>query len=417
MPAPIGYLVPEFPTQTHVFFWREVEALRGLGAEVRLISTRRPPVGACRHAFAAGAAAETHYLYPLRKLAAAAALLARPAGTARALAYVAGLAESSAKGKARALGLLACAADLVDHARRLGIGHVHAHSCADAAHVVALARALGGPTYSLTLHGDLPVYGVDHKSKMRHATFVSSDGSHLADQVAEHVGLGRDRLMPSWMGLDVGDDDSGQPPRDDRPGRLHLATVARLNRCKGHRHALAAMRIGLDRGLDLRYSLAGSGPDEAEVRAEVDRLGLADRVEFLGSLGEAEVVDLLRRADAFVLPSVGLGEAGPISLMEAMARGLPSVCSIIGATPEMMADGVEGYLVPQGDEPGLAAAFARLADDPAARRRMGEAARRRAVAAFDRRATAARLLAAIRAGRAVPPVAPAEAAVPSMASS
>ena len=235
---------------------------------------------------------------------------------------------------------------------------------------------------------------------MAGAAFVATAGPHLVDQV---VGQGVDpaRVMPTWMGVDTDAFAPGPPREPSPPGQLHLATVARVNRCKGYRHALAAVREGVDRGLDLRYTVAGDGPDEAEIRGDVRRLGLEDRVEFPGSLGEHDVLALLRRVDAFILPSVGLGEAGPVSPMEAMAVGHPSVCSVIGATPQMMADGVEGYLVPQADEPGLLAAIGRLADDPPLRRRMGESARLRAVSTFDRRATAGRLLASVRAGTVV----------------
>src|SRR3981081_400589 len=60
----IGYLVPEFPSQTHIFFWREIQALRSLGESIFLLSTRRPPSQACRHEFASSVRAETRYLFP-----------------------------------------------------------------------------------------------------------------------------------------------------------------------------------------------------------------------------------------------------------------------------------------------------------------------------------------------------------------
>src|SRR5258708_15900 len=63
-PMKIGYLVPEFPNQTHIFFWREILALRRLGESIVLLSTRRPPSQACRHEFASSARAETRYLLP-----------------------------------------------------------------------------------------------------------------------------------------------------------------------------------------------------------------------------------------------------------------------------------------------------------------------------------------------------------------
>jgi colanic acid/amylovoran biosynthesis glycosyltransferase len=193
------------------------------------------------------------------------------------------------------------------------------------------------------------------------------------------------------MGLDTRRFASA-PHENGQPGKLNLATVARLDACKGHRFAIAAVKKAVDQGLDVRYTLAGEGPERQKIEEQVARLGLQDRVKLLGTRGESEVLDLLRNSDAFVLSSVGMGEAGPISLMEAMSCGLPAVCSIIGATPQMLTDGVEGMLVPQEDEAKLADAFIRLARDPALRQSLGAAARKRAVAQFDSAATTRRLL-------------------------
>jgi glycosyltransferase involved in cell wall biosynthesis/GT2 family glycosyltransferase len=391
----IGYLVPEFPAQTHAFFWREVVAWREAGVVVSLLSSRRPEPGACRHAFAEGAARETYYLFPPHLPRALGALLVRPFGSVRAVGYVLGLHESPWQRRLRNLGLVLCAGDLVGHSREHGYGHVHVHSCADTAHVAALAKILGGPTYSLTLHGDLPVYGADHASKMARATFVACVTAPLRRQVLEQVGLPEDRTGVLWMGVDTRAFQDAAAGRSFEPGRLHLVTVARLNAAKGHRHALAAMRSGVNQGLDLRYTIAGEGPHRAEIEADIARLGLGDRVTMAGTVSEEGIRDLLARADAFVLPSVGLGEAAPVSVMEAMACGLPVISSIIGGTPDMITHGVDGLLVAQGDETSLADAMTLLARDPAERRRLGRAARDRAVRCFDSRQTAMRLLEAI----------------------
>jgi glycosyltransferase involved in cell wall biosynthesis len=391
----IGYLVPEFPSQTHVFFWREVQALRDLGVPVHLVSSRRPEAGACRHAFAEAAARETHYLFPPRLLPALGALLTRPVRSLKALRYVLGLRESSWKKRLKYCGLLLCAGDLLRHAQVQGYRHLHVHSCADTAHVAALAHLLGGPTYSLTLHGDLPVYGTDHASKMGGARFVACVTAPLRRQVLEQVGLPAERTGVLWMGVDT-DRFCADGLRAYEPGRLHMVTVARLNAMKGHVHALAAMRQAVDRGCDVRYTIAGEGPHRAEVEAAVRRLGLADRVEMSGTMSETAVRELLQRADAFVLPSVGLGEAAPVSVMEAMACGLPVVASVIGGTPDMITDRVDGLLVAQADEAALADALVFLARNPEERRRLGRAARERAVQAFDSRQTARRLLQAVQ---------------------
>ena len=389
----LGYLVPEFPSQTHVFFWREVLALRELGVEVHLLSSRRPAPDACRHDFAAAARAETHYVFPPRWTA---AVELRPRRLLRALAYVAGLRETRWPRRLVSFGLIPSALDLVHYSRQTGIEHIHAHSCGDVAHLTALCRRLGGPPYSLTLHGDLLVYGRDHASKMRSAQFVVCVTAALKQQVAAEVGLPPERVPVIWMGVDTAYFREGGRRRFEA-GRLHLVTVARLQLNKGHRHALAAMRAALDRGLDLHYTIAGEGPDRPAIEAEVRRLGLQDRVELTGTLAEGEIIPLLQAADAFVLPSVGLGEAAPVAIMEAMACGLPVVCSRIGGTPDMITAGVNGLLTPQGDEGALAEAFILLAENVAERRRLGEAARKRAVQAFDSREGARRLLEAIRA--------------------
>jgi len=393
-PLKIGYLIPVFPAQTHINVWRQIALLREMGVELVLFSTRRPPPGSCPHEFAAQAEAETHYAYPPPLLRCSLALASRPLGVLRSLRYLANLRESPIKDRIKRLGLLLCAANLVHHTQKHGIRHIHAHSAAEGAHLVALCRLLGGPTYSLTLHGDLPVYGTDHRSKMADASFVMTDGPHLKKQVENNVGIPADRVISNFLGIDTEKwHDAGLHAHE--PGRLHVVTVARLNYTKGIQHALAAVRAALDRGLDVRYSIAGEGPYRPEIEEEIRRLGLSDRVTLLGMLSESQIVSLNQQADVFVLPSIGLGEAFPSAVIEAMASGLPVISSIIGATPVMLTHEVEGFLIEPGDEAGFAAALIHLAENPDERRRMGEAGRRRARTAFDRKNSASRFLQAI----------------------
>src|SRR4051812_7295738 len=105
----LGMLVPEFPTQTHVFFWREIETLRELGVETHILSTRRPKES-CPHSFGVEAAGQTHYLYPPQPRALWQSLGGAWRGYGRALEYVGGLSEIG--GRAQALGYMLCAGDL-----------------------------------------------------------------------------------------------------------------------------------------------------------------------------------------------------------------------------------------------------------------------------------------------------------------
>lgn len=389
----LGYLVPEFPNQTHAFFCREIEAIEASGTPVRIYSTRRPAPGACPHAFAERMTARTTYLFPPRPGAALAWMVRRPLRVMKAKAYVLGLGETPLAGRAKLLGLLPSAAMLAQDARLNGVTHLHIHSCANAAHLGALAHILDGLPYSLTLHGDLPVYGTDHGAKMARARFVAAVTAPLAEQIAT-VSPATDAPV-IWMGVDGTRFAPGAAPGNEV---FTVATVARLNPTKGHRFFLRALALLRDRGLVVRYLIAGDGPARAEIEALIGQLGLGDQVQMLGALDEDRILSLLHRVDALALTSVGQGEAAPVTVMEAMACGLPVVCSVIGGTPDMIRDGHDGLLVPQEDVEAIADAVMRLARDPAVAQRIGTAARITALERFDSRTNAAKLLARIAAG-------------------
>ena len=387
----MGYLVPEFPAQTHAFFWREVQALRESGVVVHLLSTRRPPPGACRHAFAESAANETRYLFPPSWVQSILHLLTSPLRMASAVRYLLRLDEMPWSKRLLLMPLLLPAAQLCVSSRELRLKHVHVHSCANAAHVAALSCLLGGCNYSLTLHGDLPVYGTDHRQKSERASFVACVTRPLQDQVRKATGLPVTRVPLLCMGVDTARfRDVGA--RRAVPGALTILTVARLNPAKGHRFALQALAKVLKTGVDAQFLIAGEGPERQNIETEIGRLELRDRVKMLGNLSEDEILSLLQVSDALVLSSNGAGEAAPVSVMEAMACGLPVVCSRIGGTADMIADGVDGFLVEQEDVGGIAARLIQLARDVELRHRMGLEARARAIKEFDCRPLAARLV-------------------------
>lgn len=387
----LGYLVPEFPTQTHVFFWREVLSLRNLGVDIHLLSTRRP-TEPCGHAFAASAAAQTTYLHPPT----AGGFIRGGIGSLSLSGYLRQLdnPRSERLGIAK---LLPAAGTLAAVSRRLRLDHIHVHSFASAAHVAALARRLGGPSYSLSLHGDLPVYGVSHRAKCDSAAFVCAVTRALCAQVRERLGesIG-DKCHLVRMGVDT-TRFTPAPETDD--GVLKLVTVARLHVAKGHTYALAALDKVRQAGVPFRYHIVGGGPNQQAIADEIARRNLADQVSLRGTLGEDQVLAELRQADALLLPSVGLGEAAPVAVMEAMSCGLAVVSTRIGGTPDMIADGIDGVLLEQKDVDALAATIIRLARDPAWRRSLRTGARARAERDYAASAQAATLLELIRRSR------------------
>jgi glycosyltransferase involved in cell wall biosynthesis len=376
----IGYLVPEFPGQTHIFFWREICVLRKLGADISLLSTRRPQT-LSRHAFGPDAQAETRYLFPPHFHNALLYLARRPGLTLRMLLYILRLQEASFKSRIRLLGLMICAAELLILARKENLEHIHGHSCANVAHLLALADQDGDLPYSLTLHGDLPVYGGDHRLKFARARFVACVTYALQSQVASVCSLDKQRLPVIRMGVDCEKFKPG-PVREPQAGILRMITVARLAECKGHIYAIRALRQVLDQGLNATYTIVGDGEERATLEKEIISLGLLSHVRMLGTAGEHEVLQQLYEADCFVLPSVGFGEAAPVSVMEAMACQLPVIASIIGGTPEMIQPDINGILVAQKDVAGLAQAILRIGADGQLRLALAKAARETAVTQF-----------------------------------
>lgn len=168
-----------------------------------------------------------------------------------------------------------------------------------------------------------------------------------------------------------------------------IGTVARVQDVKNHHglvEAFARLR-NLEPALAPRLKLAivGDGPLLPAVRAQVEQLGLQDAVWLPGA--RTDIAALLRTFSIFALPS--LAEGTPVSMLEAMACGLPVVASRVGGIPEVLDDGAQGLLVPVGDVEALAQALARHARDADLRAAHGRAARARVEERFSLRAMVA----------------------------
>jgi len=175
--------------------------------------------------------------------------------------------------------------------------------------------------------------------------------------------------------------------------KFTAVTVARLNHTKGHLYALEALAALNRQGVEIEYKIAGAGPERENIERHIKDLNLSRQVTLLGNLGEQAVGQLLTQADVFLLTSFGLGEAAPVSVMEAMASGTPVISSRIGGTAEMIDDGVDGLLVSQKNVDEIAAALRRLVLSPELREQLAAAARARATREFDFRQNAALLFA------------------------
>ena len=157
------------------------------------------------------------------------------------------------------------------------------------------------------------------------------------------------------------------------PARRYVAAVARFHPVKDHSTLLRAFAVVAAARSDVDLLLVGDGPLRAELTSLAERLGIADRVRFLGV--RSDVPDLLQAVDVFTLTS--LSEAASLTLLEAMAASLPVVVTDVGGNPEIVRHGKEGLLAPRGDAEKIAAALLYLLSEPATAAAMGEAGRQR----------------------------------------
>ncbi len=393
----IGFFIPEFPGQTHIFLWRERQALAELGIEAELISTRPPPRAIASHSWAAEAQARTRYLIPLGSggLGIVAEFLrSGPAGWTRGLGAVLTAEAQGLKGRLRMLALLAMGARLKRIARQQGWGHVHVHSCADSANIAMFAERLGGPSYSLTLHGPtLEGYGPNQRQKWRHARFATIISQLLAGVAEREIGADRPAVINvAPMGVDLDQIRRQAPWQPPAPGEpLRIFACGRLNAVKGHDHLVRTIEILRARGIDARLEIAGEDEQGGSgYRRQLDALiaekGLGDVVTLLGAVSEERVREGLERAHVFALASLNEGIA--VAIMEAMAMEMPVVVTDVGGNHELITSGRDAILVPPERPEIMADEIARLHADPQEAQRLAQASRARVAAAFHHRRSA-----------------------------
>jgi glycosyltransferase involved in cell wall biosynthesis len=192
--------------------------------------------------------------------------------------------------------------------------------------------------------------------------------------LAAGLGIAPGRVGRIWNGIDLARFEY-RGPKTDGPA----VTVARLSPEKDVDTLLQAAALLVREWPGFRLAVAGDGPCLGNLRHRAAQLGLGERVHFLGQV--QDVPTLLAGARLFVLPS--LSEGISLTILEAMARGLPVVATQVGGNPELVADGETGRLVPPRDPAALAQALLAVGADPAAGRGMGKAGRQRVERDFD----------------------------------
>ena len=195
----------------------------------------------------------------------------------------------------------------------------------------------------------------------RCSTLIVANAQAVLDDPGWPVGGNRRLMIPNAVTVPHEVADPGAHPASG-------VTVANFTPIKGHTDLLAALAMLSD---PPRMSLVGTGPEAKAIASQAERLGLTGHIEIVQ--GVSEPLSRLLDAQFFVLasPSEGL----PNAVLEAMAAGLPIVAYRVGGIPEVVEDGVTGFLAPPGDTQGLARAIERAAGDATWRSEAGARAR------------------------------------------
>lgn len=398
MKARIGYFVPEFPGQTHIFLWRERQALAELGIDADLVSTRCPPKGIISQSWAREAQEITDYLVPFTPndfLHASLELLrAGPVAWFRCLAVVVQAKDLSLSQRFRLLALLLTATKLTKLARERDWIHIHVPSCADAANIAMFASILSGITYSLSLLGPtLEGYGPNQEQKWKYAAFALIMSELLFNVVRERLaGFHPEQIVIAPVGVNL-DDIKRQSPyvpwEVGEPCRIY--SCGRLNPVKGHNYLIDTAELLRQQGFDVRLQIAGEDEKGGSgYRQNLEQLirdkSMSDCVELLGAVSEARNRQGLEEAHIFALAS--LNEGISVAVMEAMAMEMPVIVTDVGGNSELIDSGVNAILVQPEKPEEMANAIASVLKDKELCWKLSRESRKKVAAKFHHRVSA-----------------------------
>jgi glycosyltransferase involved in cell wall biosynthesis len=266
--------------------------------------------------------------------------------------------------------------------RREHVQVLHCHNCKAMLYGGLAAASLPGVRVVMTKHGFThwttgPVAALG-RLLMRRADAVTAVTSDIEHALSSGGWGRRERLLTVPNGVDTDEFQPSVNPHKLRsdlgfgPEDRLIGMVQRLSPEKDPLNLLQAFHRVADALPEARLLVVGEGPLQPEMERRATAGGMRDRVSFLGV--RPDVPRVLGALDVFCLPSRTEGTS--LSLLEAMACGLPVVATAVGGTPKVLAGEQAGLLVPPEDPEALAAALLRVLADPAAARRMSEAGRR-----------------------------------------
>lgn len=401
----IGYLVGEFPRLSETFIVDEIKEHRHNGVDLIVIALF-PPASDAATLNLGDADISIRYVFRssgrllrLERLWLAFLSLATQWRLWRVLV------DARFGSKSDRMNILGLAYCLREVARQGHIDVLHCHF-GTRAHLAAALQSLGLVDAKIvtTFHGfDLSAHlkrkGRDHYQLLFRFGSLFLPISDSWARTLRELGCDPSRTEVHRVGVDCTLNEFRERRLDPRANApVKLISVGRLVEKKGHAYTLRALaHLRQTRPeLSVTLDIIGDGELTGALRQEAAALGVDDIVQFHGGLPHAQTLSLLEEASIFILPSVtakdGDMEGIPVSLMEAMARGMPVISTYHSGIPELVEDGVSGFLVPERDVAALAGAIQRTVENAAKWPEIGRAGRRTVQHDFNRQTLGLQLI-------------------------
>jgi colanic acid/amylovoran biosynthesis glycosyltransferase len=272
---------------------------------------------------------------------------------------------------------LAEACSLLRGLRQCEASHLHAHFGTNAAEVAMLTRVLGGPPYSVTVHGPEEFDGprsLGLCEKVQRSAFTVAVSSFGRSQIFRWIDRAHwPKVSVIHCGIESSFHEGPLPPVSETP---RLVCLGRLSAEKGQMLLVDAANLLAARGVRFEIILVGDGPMRGAIESAIASRTLGEHVKLAGSMSVEQVREQILSARALVLPS--FAEGLPIVIMEAMALRRPVLTTFVAGIPELVRHGTDGWLFPAGSVELLAAAIQECLSRPLEElRAMGESARNR----------------------------------------
>jgi colanic acid/amylovoran biosynthesis glycosyltransferase len=387
----VGYVLRKFPVLSETFILNEILALEARGIEVHvfpLAPTRDPRF----HEGVGRMKATLHYVPPELKT-----LLrhARRLASRNPAAYRRQLLRIIATGRPSLLWQFLQSSYIADRAHRAGVTHFHAHFANGPATVAQQAASLIGVPFSFTAHAFDIYRDVKPRAlanKMNAARFTVTVSRYNVDYLTAIANGGGGRIELIRNGIDLTRFAPAPEPPD---GPFSILAVARLVEKKGLALLIEACRGLRDRDLEFRCEIVGKGAQKAHLEQLIRDFDLRQHVHLAGPLPHQEIVERYHRAHVLVLPCIvgrdGNRDGLPVSIVEALACGLPVISTNVTGIPEAVQHGRNGLIVRPGNVTELTMAIERLMRDPRLLESLRAGARPSVEEEYDERCTSARL--------------------------